>query len=491
MKRTALLFLFIVAGLTMLFSDSFAQSPQLINYQAVARNTGGQLIVNQNISVRISILSGSPTGTAEYSETHSVATNQFGIFNIQIGGGTVVSGSFAAISWSVALHFVKVEADETGGSNYQFLGTSQLISVPYSLYAEKSGDGFSGNYNELTNLPTLFNGTWGDLTGKPTFATVATSGSYTDLLNLPTLFDGTWTSLTGKPTTLSGYGITDAMSTSHAAYSITSTNISNWNTSYGWGNHATFGYLTHESDTMLWKKNGNNLFYNNGNVGIGTTTPSSMLQVTGNATFATTSGNVGIGTTAPGAKLDVNGTVRIISTSATGLQIGNDVNNIHLTYNGTTGRTTGYLLASQNFLTGADNRSQFNGGFIQIYNGAYIQNYQQPLEIKKAYPAVGGAIGLIIDNDDLGGAPTDSYKILQLKKSGVEVSYFNAGGGAYFIGNVGIGTTGPGAKLQIANGDVNVETIGTGIILHSPDGSCYRVTVANGGALVTTAVACP
>ncbi|MBI5219289.1 MAG: hypothetical protein HY958_10205 [Bacteroidia bacterium] len=146
-------FLFIIAFAFVMLSgvEAYAQSPQLINYQAVARNTGGQLIINQNISVRISILSGSPAGTAEYSETHAVTTNQFGIFTIQIGGGTVVSGSFAAISWSAASHYVKVEADETGGSNYQLLGTSQLISVPYSLYSEKSGKAMNDQDTSATN----------------------------------------------------------------------------------------------------------------------------------------------------------------------------------------------------------------------------------------------------------------------------------------------------------------------------------------------------
>ncbi|MBI5220181.1 MAG: hypothetical protein HY958_14735 [Bacteroidia bacterium] len=157
MKRTVLLFLLIVAGLTMLFSDSFGQSPQLINYQAVASNTGGQLIANQNISVRISILSGSPTGTTEYSETHAVTTNQFGIFTIQIGGGTVVSGIFYTINWSNANHYVKVEADETGGANYQLLGTSQLVSVPYALYAENAGNVSSGDFVKIQEQTLVSN----------------------------------------------------------------------------------------------------------------------------------------------------------------------------------------------------------------------------------------------------------------------------------------------------------------------------------------------
>jgi len=136
-KITLSILAFAVCFLQFAFICS-AQTPQLVNYQAIARDTSGQLIVNQNISVRISILSGSPTGTAEYVETHAVTTNQFGIFILQIGGGAVVSGTFSAIAWGDTSHYVKVEADETGGTNYQFLGTSQLISVPYAMYADKA-----------------------------------------------------------------------------------------------------------------------------------------------------------------------------------------------------------------------------------------------------------------------------------------------------------------------------------------------------------------
>lgn len=116
---------------------------------------------------------------------------------------------------------------------------------------------FSGSYSDLTNKPVLFDGTWSSLSGKPT--TIAEygitdafngdynnlfnkpllfSGSYTDLSNKPSLFSGNFSDLTGKPTTLLGYGITDAMSTSHSAYGITSADITNWTVAYNWGDHS-------------------------------------------------------------------------------------------------------------------------------------------------------------------------------------------------------------------------------------------------------------
>ena len=118
-----------------------AQAPQLINYQGVARDNGGNILANQNIGLQLSVLSSSISGPVAYSETQTTTTNAFGLFNIKLGSGTVVSGSFAAIDWGTASHYLQVEMDPTGGTVYQTMGTSQLLSVPYALYAETSGTG--------------------------------------------------------------------------------------------------------------------------------------------------------------------------------------------------------------------------------------------------------------------------------------------------------------------------------------------------------------
>lgn len=115
---------------------SMAQAPQGINYQAVARTADGDVVVDQNIIVKISILSGSASGTAIYSERHDVTTNSMGLFTLQIGNPTqVLSGTFETINWGAANHFLKTEIDENGGSNFALLGTSQLLSVPYALHS--------------------------------------------------------------------------------------------------------------------------------------------------------------------------------------------------------------------------------------------------------------------------------------------------------------------------------------------------------------------
>jgi hypothetical protein len=117
-----------------------AQAPQSFNYQAVARDASGAVLSNQAVSFRISLLQGSATGSNVYSETHPITTNQFGLVNFAIGGGTIVSGSFANINWAQGPYFAQIELDATGGSTYVIMNTTQLLSVPYAQYAEKSGN---------------------------------------------------------------------------------------------------------------------------------------------------------------------------------------------------------------------------------------------------------------------------------------------------------------------------------------------------------------
>jgi trimeric autotransporter adhesin len=112
-----------------------AQTPQAIKYQAIARNSSGDVIANQNVSFRISILQGSASGSTIYEEIQPATTNQFGLANLSIGEGNVVSGIFDSIKWGNDTYFVKIEFDPAGGNNFALMGTSQLLSVPYSLYS--------------------------------------------------------------------------------------------------------------------------------------------------------------------------------------------------------------------------------------------------------------------------------------------------------------------------------------------------------------------
>ena len=149
--KKLILFLSILA---LAVTASFAQAPQKFTYQAVVRNESNTL-VRGNVGVRISILQGGANGTMVYQETHTTVTNTNGLMTLQIGGGTVMNGDFAAIDWATGPYFLKTETDPTGGTNYTIEGTQQLLSVPYALYAGNAANSFSGSYNDLTDQPNI------------------------------------------------------------------------------------------------------------------------------------------------------------------------------------------------------------------------------------------------------------------------------------------------------------------------------------------------
>lgn len=120
------------------FMQAFTQTPQAFKYQAVARDNIGNLIVNQYVSFKFSILADSITGKTVYSEVHNVFTNQFGVVSLEIGNSNVNSGVFADINWANGNSFLQIELDEAGGTNYVSMGTTQLISVPYAFEADEA-----------------------------------------------------------------------------------------------------------------------------------------------------------------------------------------------------------------------------------------------------------------------------------------------------------------------------------------------------------------
>jgi hypothetical protein len=180
--------------------------PQKINYQAVAHNSSGDLLINQSLTVTIGVLSGSSTGTLVYEEEHSVSTNEYGLFYLKIGEGIPSTGSMVGISWEGADHFlnVKVNGDD--------LGTTQLVSVPYAL-ASRNTSGINGNGISNTNVNDgdvlVFNGTSGQWEAQPigsaseTTTTLVdnTDGTftYTNELGTPITFDANIDDLDADP----------------------------------------------------------------------------------------------------------------------------------------------------------------------------------------------------------------------------------------------------------------------------------------------------
>lgn len=136
--------IFIIAVVLLMTANVWAQSPEKMSYQAVVRDASNNLVTTQAVGMQISILQTTATGTAVYVETQTPTTNTNGLVSLEIGNGTVVSGDFTTIDWSTGSYFIKTETDPTGGTTYTITGTSQLMSVPYALYAKTSGSSIPG-----------------------------------------------------------------------------------------------------------------------------------------------------------------------------------------------------------------------------------------------------------------------------------------------------------------------------------------------------------
>jgi hypothetical protein len=135
---------------------AFAQAPQKMSYQAVIRNSTNNLVANTTVNIRISVLQGSINGNSIYVETQTPTTNANGLVTLEIGTGKIVTGTFDGINWANGPYFIKTETAING--NYSIIGTSQLMSVPYALYAKTAGS-VSGSSTGFTHfIGELFQG---------------------------------------------------------------------------------------------------------------------------------------------------------------------------------------------------------------------------------------------------------------------------------------------------------------------------------------------
>jgi len=130
----------------------YAQSPEKMSYQAVVRDANNTLLANKTIGMQISIIQSTISGTAVYTESHSVDANSNGLVSLEIGTGSTL-GNFSLIDWSAGPYFIKTETDPTGGSSYTIIGTSQLMSVPFALYAKTSRSS-QNNANDIATNAT-------------------------------------------------------------------------------------------------------------------------------------------------------------------------------------------------------------------------------------------------------------------------------------------------------------------------------------------------
>ncbi|HLP75178.1 MAG TPA: putative metal-binding motif-containing protein, partial [Bacteroidales bacterium] len=230
----------------LIYSQIPGTPPQGFSYKATILKANGAIVAAKTISLKISILQGTMTGIPVYTETFHPKTSEYGQIDIIIG-----ESGLGFIPWDQGPFFLKTEFDEKAGTNFNTLSITQLLSVPFALYSGsasaanetdpifKAHDAYQYSPSVLDNGNTAYS--WGNHAGL--YRPLSWVPAWSDVTNKPELFDGTWAKLTGLPTTLSGFGITDAMTTAHDANVITTGLINNWNNSFAWGNHATAGYL--------------------------------------------------------------------------------------------------------------------------------------------------------------------------------------------------------------------------------------------------------
>ena len=271
---------------------AFAQAPQMFNYQGVARDAGGDVLSNQAISVLIRINIGGAVGPPVYTETHNVTTNQYGLFTLKVGTGAVLSGVFANIAWGEDSFFMEIYMDETGGENYQLMGTTQLISVPYSLYAEKSGD---SHWEKVGDDLNYTGGSVGIGTDAPA-GDLHIEGGYSEANLIISSNNKPRLTLSETAPTINGFYF--ALDVDDNLLDL-----------FGQSGASIYGphIAVNRSSTL---------------VGIGEGLPINTLDVNGRAVIGSSysgnntapadgllvQGNVGIGTTSPGSKLHVVGT---------------------------------------------------------------------------------------------------------------------------------------------------------------------------------------
>ena len=142
-------------------TNSYAQAPDGINYQAVIRKTNGTLLTNSPVAIRVQIKQTSATGTVVFSERQTAITSAYGLVNLVIGQGTLLSGNFSTINWSTGNYWVSLGVDFSNGTNYVDYGSQRLMSVPYALYAKNAGNQLNQwRYGNIVPATTL--GAMGD-----------------------------------------------------------------------------------------------------------------------------------------------------------------------------------------------------------------------------------------------------------------------------------------------------------------------------------------
>ncbi len=524
------------------FNFVYAQVPQAFNYQAIARDGSGNPLVSKPIKVKLSILS--ETGGVQsvlYSETHSITTNAFGLFVLPAGKGTVVTGTFATIAWSDNTKKLLKSEIDPDGNGYSLVGTSDLQSVPFALSAKTvetenqkltlTGNNLAisqGNSVDLTAFSSLWTknqvginynqGHVGIGTSSPA-TLLEISGNFTGIERTQLALNNTSTDQDAVAGMGLGVGPTNQAGLQLFSDTYFPSTLPFWNGRM----HVT----TNSKNGILFNVTGNNTTANiefaNGPVS-GQEIPVRMI--------VGYNGNVGIGTKTPTQKLDVSGKVRIqdlaldntaakvLVADATGVLGYKDVNSISGSQwdNNSVGInfSKGHVgigtsspitpLEIKGYYTGLD-RTQiaisntstdqdavagigvgvgptYNGGF-QVFSDTYFPS-TLPFWSGRLLVSTNSKNGILLNAT--GGTSTTNIEFAVGPIVNQETPVRMLVG---YNGNVGIGTKTPKSLLHVASGDVYLDDATKGIIMKSANGQCWKVSVGNTGTLTSATVICP
>jgi hypothetical protein len=308
----------------------FAQAPQKFNYQGIARDAKGAPLANQKMALKIAILPAQDATVPQYIETHLVTTNASGLYTLQVGGGDPLVGAIKDIDWASGNQYIQVAIDPQGGNSFTDIGTTQLLSVPYALYADKSGT--ATNATGPTRTGTV-NSAAGHVVGDANYVTKFTG---LNTIAKSSIFDNGTSIGIGTTTP----AITAKLHIFDPSANITELRIQHTNTTSGASrlslfNDANTGFTATANYAVLNKyatgtagtvapgyplsklfsfnnSQGNLLLSSGKNIGLGTFNQATST-VTVRMHIDSATGSIGIGTITPtaAAKLDVAGRVKI------------------------------------------------------------------------------------------------------------------------------------------------------------------------------------
>ncbi len=433
--RHLLLSLLLLTG-----AHALAQAPLQFSFQAVVRDASDELLADTPVGLRISILQGSINGAAVYVETHSTTTNTNGLVSLQVGGGTVQSGSLVTIDWGNGPYFIKSETDPSGGTNYTIAGTQQMMSVPYALFAANAGGG-NGEF-------------------------VSAGGVVRNTSNVST-----------DNFVFGSSGLDDISGTDDDSRFFL--------------NKAKGAFRAGQASGNQW----NDANLGNGSFAAGSNTVASGIASTALGNYATASGNY---STAMGNTATASGTYAVAMGSNTTASGSNSTAMGRGTASGATSTAMGTnTIASGDYATAMGQFSTASG-LVSVSMGRQTSAsgyYSTAMGYKSTAPSqsetVIGQYNTAYTLGTNGGVQWNATDRLFTIGNGTSDASRSDAMVVLKNGNTGLGTTDPKSKLQVSSGDVYIDNSTSGVIMKSPNGQCWRMTVSDAGTPVFTLIACP